>query len=447
MKEILNANQLRRYIVGIDKKVPLFNGKQIAEINFDNAATTPPIVSVMNGICRYLPWYSSVHRGAGYKSRFSTRIYEKTRESICDFVGADYKKDVVIFTSNTTQAINKLAKRFFQKEGERIVLSTVMEHHSNDLPWRHQYNMDYIGVDRYGRLDDKDLEFKLKKYKGKVKLVVVTGASNVTGYINPIHKIATLVHQYGAKIFVDGAQLVPHALVDMKPHSNSEHIDFLAFSAHKMYAPFGTGVLVGNKTLFEDGSPSDPGGGTVKYVTHKDVLWNDPPQNEEAGSPNIVGVVALGEAIRFLQHIGMEKLYQSEKKLLKYAFEQLRTIEDLIIYGDFCNINDRVGIISFNVKGVSHEITALALAFEGGISVRSGCFCAQPYVQKILNISEEESQKYMKNEYKKRPGVVRISFGLYNTYHEVDRMIVVLKMISRNKNYFIKRYEGLMSWL
>ena len=399
-----------------------------------------PLVVVLKAIIKYLPYYSSIHRGAGYKSRFSTWIYERTREIVADFVGADSQKDIVIFTNNTTQAINKLAKRFFQKEGKGIVLSTVMEHHSNDLPWRKEFDLDYIGVDQYGRLDFKDLEYKLEKYKGKVKLVAIAGASNVTGYINPIHKVARLAHEYGAKIFVDGAQLVPHILVDMKDHKDPEHIDFLAFSGHKMYAPFGVGALIGHKYLFEGGIPSEPGGGTVKFVTHKDVLWNEPPLNEEAGSPNLVGAIALGESIRFLKHIGMENLYQHEKKLLKYAIKRLKEIDDIIIYGDSFNIDDRVGIISFNIKDVPHELTALALAYEGAISVRSGCFCAQPYVQKLLNISEEEIEAYMKNEDKKRPGLVRISFGLYNTFQEVDKLIRLLKVISRNKNYFINKY-------
>jgi len=439
MKNPINVYKLRKLIVGINRKVPLMDDRSGIEINFDNGATTPPLLSVVEAVNRYLPYYSSIHRGVGYKSRVSTWIYEKARERVADFVRADFNKDVVIFTSNTTQAINKMARRLFQKEGRGLVLSTAMEHHSNDLPWRSQFDLDYIGVDQYGRLDIKDLEYKLEKYKGKVKLVTVTGASNVTGYINPVYKIAKLAHQYGARIFVDGAQLVPHVSVDMKAHDDPEHIDFLAFSGHKMYAPFGTGVLIGHKDFFEGGRPSEPGGGTVKFVSHKDVLWNDAPLNEEAGSPNAVGVVALAEAIKFLKKIGMENIYQYETKLSDYAIRRLREIDDIIIYGEAFQKSGRVGIISFNIKGLPHEVTALALAYEGAISVRSGCFCAQPYVQKLLDISEEESKGYMKND-KGRPGLVRISFGFYNTFQEIDQLIRLLKIISKNKSYFIKKY-------
>jgi selenocysteine lyase/cysteine desulfurase len=180
-----------------------------------------------------------------------------------------------------------------------------MEHHSNDLPWRNKYNVDYIKVDDNGRLCLYDLEKKLLKYKKEVALVTVTGASNVTGYKNPIHDIAELVHKFDAKVMVDAAQLIGHSCLDMKPDNSSQHIDYLAFSAHKMYAPFGTGVLIGPEYDFVKGEPEYRGGGTIDIVTHDLIRWAEPPHKDEAGTPNIMGVVALSEAIRTLNSIGM----------------------------------------------------------------------------------------------------------------------------------------------
>jgi len=439
----MNPYGFRKWVVGVEEKVPLINGKRVIGINFDNGATTPPLVSVMAAVNRFVPWYSSVHRGTGYKSRLSSQIYEDGRKVVCDFVGADPKRDVVIFTNNTTQAINKAAKKLGEKGGKEVVLSTAMEHHSNDLPWRDKFHVDYVGIDGDGRLDMEDLERKLKKYEGKVKLVTMTGASNVSGYINPIHKAARMAHQYGAKIFIDGAQLVPHTYVDMKSHRDPEHIDFLAFSAHKLYAPFGIGVLIGPKEVFLGEPSSDPGGGTVKFVTHDEVVWNDPPQNEEGGSPNVIGVIALIQAIKTLSEIGMHTIEAYERQLTAYTIYRLSQIPDIEIYGDIYNIKDRLGIISFNIRGVSHQVTALSLSYEGGIAVRNGCFCAHPYIQKLLKMSKEEVKAYIKDETRTRPGMVRISLGLYNTFHEIDRLAALLERIVRNKKYYIDKYEGL----
>ncbi|MFW5996314.1 MAG: aminotransferase class V-fold PLP-dependent enzyme, partial [Halanaerobiaceae bacterium] len=232
-------DNLRQYIAGTETRVPLKNGKKTKYINFDNAATTPPLKTVLKKIKNFAPWYSSIHRGKGYKSRLSSEKYEMAREIIANFLGADSKEYDIIFVKNTTAAINKLAWRLQDIHPKKdIVLTTEMEHHSNDLPWRKKYRLIHIRTNKYGRLDLGDLESKLIKYKNRVKLVTVTGASNITGYINPIYKIAGLAHSYGALIMVDGAQLVPHRNINLHP-GKGDQIDFLAFSGHKMYAPFG----------------------------------------------------------------------------------------------------------------------------------------------------------------------------------------------------------------
>lgn len=441
METIRYAKDYRNLVSGLETTVPLHNGRLVTGINFDNAATTPPFKSVLKDIMNFAPWYSSIHRGTGYKSRVSSKIYEDSRKTVLEFVGGDQNKDTVIYVKNTTEAINKLSYRLYDMDRRNIILSTAMEHHSNDLPWRNKYNIDYVKVDQFGRLDIDDLQKKLEKYRNKVKLVTVTGASNVTGYVNSIHKIASIAHRYGAKILVDGAQLVPHVPVDMKPFGSEEHIDYLVFSSHKMYAPFGTGVLIGPRAAFFSGEPEYSGGGTVKIVSHEDVMWDVPPYKEEAGTPNIMGVVALISAINTLKAIGMKNIKEHEDNLLKYALCRLEAFPEIRLYSDYDNENGKVAIIPFNINGVHHSIVARILSGEGGIGVRSGCFCAQPYIQKLLNISKNQMREYFLNPSTYSPGMVRLSFGLYNTYSEIDRLINSLGNILKDRDKYIKRYK------
>lgn len=412
----------RKLIVGLDKEIPVRGDMRVKYINFDNAATTPPFVSVMDSVSSFCPWYSSIHRGMGYKSQVSSRVYEEARTKILRFVGAEEKSNTVIFVKNATEGLNKLSYRLIQDKSW-VVLSTWMEHHSNDLPWRDKCAVDYVEIDEAGRLSMEDLELKLRKYRGRVKLVTVTGASNVTGYVNDVHRIARMAHEYGAKIIVDGAQLVPHAAIDMKANESEEHIDYLVFSAHKMYAPFGIGVIVAPKKSFEHGAPEYKGGGTVHVVTRDSIDWDDPPHKEEAGSPNIIGVVALIAAIEELSKIGMGKIRKNEKILMDYAANKLKQIPFLKLYGCDDGCVERVGIIPFVVKGIPHIEIAKVLSEESGIGVRNGCFCAQPYVQRLLKLTNDEINYYKYLSDDKKPGMVRVSFGLYNTTSEVDRLV------------------------
>ena len=437
-----SARLYRTLIAGIESKIPLTDGRMVPAINLDNAATTPPFISVLEAINKFAPWYSSIHRGAGYKSKYCTRTYEIAREIVGSFVGADLNHDIVIFVKNTSEAINKLSYRLQNEIGrDDIILSTYMEHHSNDLPWRTKYRVDYVNIDEKGRLCLDDLKTKLRKYNGAVKLVNVTGASNVTGHVNPIYEIAEIAHHYGARIAVDGAQLVPHMPIDMKPANSPQHIDFLAFSAHKMYAPFGIGVLIGPRALFEKGEPEFSGGGTVNIVTPDYIQWSPPPKKEESGTPNLMGVVALVEAIKTIQSIGMKKIDQHEINLTRYTIEQLKKIPGIQIYGDTENFAQRVGIVPFNIDGLHHALVAEALSLESGIAVRSGCFCAQPYIQKLLGISPEEVKKRIWNGEVLHPGVVRISFGLYNQKEEIDVLISSIKKILNNKKEYKNKYR------
>ncbi|MBP2654042.1 MAG: Cysteine desulfurase [Firmicutes bacterium] len=434
---------LRSLVVGLKEKVPLINGEYVTAINFDNAATTPPLKSVLEEVVNFIPWYSSVHRGTGYKSILSSDLYEEGRTVIKEFVNADKTGDTVIYTKNATESINLLAYMLAQdNDGNEVVLTTLMEHLANDLPWRDKFQVDYIGIDSCGGLLLEDLEMKLRKYRGRVKLVTVTGASNVTGYKNPIDKIAGLTHKYGAKLLVDGAQLVPHCPIDMKGYDSPEHIDYLVFSAHKMYAPFGLGVLIGPKEIFERYQPVYRGGGAVKLVSQRFIKWDSAPYKYETGTPNVIGVVALVAAIRALTAIGMESVYNCEKELIEYAAEGLASIPGMRLYG--AESDERIGIVSFSIEGVYHRLLAKALAGEAGIAVRSGLFCAHPYVERLMGITDEELEFYKENPGVPLPGLIRVSLGLYNSFQEIDDLIDSLGWIVRNKATCLEEYQRII---
>ncbi len=428
----------RTLVVGTDTKIPLPGGQEVVPINFDNAATTPPFASVLQSVVNFAPWYSSIHRGTGYKSQYSTEMYEESREVVRGFVNAD-SNNTVIFVKNASEAINKLSYRLHHGNTHRIVLSTFMEHHSNDLPWRNKYDTDYIKVNYDGRLSLEDLEKKLRKYGRKVALLAITGASNVTGYKNPVYDIAELAHKYGAEVMVDAAQLAGHGPIDMKPSDSPRHIDYIVFSSHKMYAPFGTGVLIGPEKTFMKRAPEYRGGGTVDIVTHDFVKWAGPPHRDEAGTPNVIGAIALSQAVKTLNSIGMENIEAYESSLAHYALLKLKTVPNIKFYCDR-SIKDRVGIIPFNIDGLHHQIVAEALSEESGIAVRNGCFCAQPYVQWLMNIPRGAIRKLIKHPSSLRPGMVRISFGLYNNFDEIDTLIRKLSEISENRKAYTGRY-------
>ena len=228
----------------------------------------------------------------------------------------------------------------------------------------------------------------------------------------------------------------------MKPIDSPEHIDLLAFSAHKMYAPFGIGALIAPKEIFMEGYSESVGGGSIKFVSTDDVVWADPPDKEEAGTPNLMGVVALTESIKTLQQLDMNKIEEYERKLTSYALEQMRDIPNILLYDDF-DISKKVSIITFNIMELHHTQLAYILGQEGGIAVRNGCFCAQPYVQKLLNIPKKDIKKYRTFDKNKLPGMVRVSFGLYNNFNEIDLFIYLLRKIAYNIPYYQDKYRNL----
>jgi len=427
----------RPLFVGLDALCPILDGSNRAYTNLDNAASTPSLKTVQQAVDDFLVYYSSVHRGTGFKSQLSTHAYEQARQIMMDFVGANPADHTCIFGKNTTEAINKLARRFPLDGKRKIVLSSGMEHHSNDLPWRAATQVVHVHLTPDGRLDEDDFDSQLSRYAEQVALVALTGASNVTGFLNPIHRLAEKVHAAGAMFMVDCAQLAPHRKIDMLPLDDPAHLDFISISAHKMYAPFGTGALIGRKDVFEHGDPDMTGGGTVEIVTLDNVVWSEPPERDEAGSPNVVGAVALVAAIRQLEAVGMSEVTRHEANLTRHALEKLTTIQGLQVFGDTdpSKAENRLGVIPLQLASADHFLAAAILGYEFGIGVRSGCFCAHPYILHLLGLSKEEAsdvrRRILAGDKSAMPGLIRVSFGLYNTLDEVDVLIDALNHISK----------------
>ncbi len=428
----------RRQVVGVDQQVPVRDGVRVPYINMDNAASTPSLVRVRDAVDQLLIWYASVHRGTGFKSRVTTAAYEEARHILLRFLGAESGDRVAIFTKNTTESINVLAYRFFW-EPDAIVLTTEMEHHANLLPWRQKVRVEYLPLDARGVVDVTQLAARLEQYQSRVKLVTLSGASNVTGYTPPIHEVARIAHHYHAEILVDAAQLAPHAPIHMLSPDDPAHLDYVVLSGHKMYAPFGTGLLVGPRHRFSQGAPFVEGGGAVKFVTRDTVEWDDPPAREEAGSPNVIGAVAMATAAKTLMAMGMDNLETHERMLDHYLIDKLRAIPGLRILGNPEAMHaERIGVVSFVIERVPAMLVAAILGYEWGIGVRAGCFCAHPYLLQLLQISDRQAERIRQelrdHDGRHVPAAVRISLGFYNTIAEVDRVVTALTRIARQEN-------------
>ena len=329
-------------LMGADIEVPLVGGGTRRYVNLDYAASAPALQRVRDAVGDLLDWYSSVHRGAGFKSRASTAAYEGARESIRRFVNGR-PDDAVIITRNTTDSINLLAGTL--PEGTHVV-TFAGEHHANLLPWQ-RCSVRYVPVPETPGDALEGLETTLRELPpcADPHLVAVTGASNVTGDIWPVAEIARIAHDNGARVLVDAAQLAPHAPIDMQ----RDGIDFLAFSGHKLYAPYGAGALIGERDWLSAGDPFLRGGGAVKVVTIQETVWADLPDRQEAGSPNVVGAVALGVACDTLAEAGMDAIAAEEADLLAYARERLSEVDGFEHYRVWPADHARVGLLTCNL--------------------------------------------------------------------------------------------------
>ena len=350
---------------------------------------------------------ANVHRGVYKLSEEATFAFERARGKVARFIGASSHKEL-IFTRNTTEAINLVARAWGDanvRAGDRILLS-VMEHHSNLVPWqqlaqRTGAQLDFLPIDAQGRLVLDGLDALLTE---RTKLVALTHQSNVLGTINPVREIAARAHDSGALILVDGAQSVPHMPVNVQALG----VDFLAFSGHKMCGPTGIGALWGRRKILEAMPPFLGGGSMIREVTLQSTTYADLPARFEAGTPAIGEAIALGEAVDFLSGLGMDKIFAHEQHLIGYALERLSEVEGLRVYGPQ-SLEQRGGALSFTLDGV-HPHDIAAVLDDEGIAVRAGHHCCQP-LHTLLDV----------------PATARASFYLYNIPEEIDRLAAGLE--------------------
>ncbi|MGD0449713.1 MAG: cysteine desulfurase [Candidatus Bathyarchaeia archaeon] len=387
-------------------------------IYFDNAATTQKPQQVIDAITNfYENNNANVHRAIHTLSLEATDLYENSRIKIAKFINAKDWQEVV-FVRGTTEAINLVAYSWGLNnlcKGDEVLVS-LMEHHSNIVPWEitskiKGFTVKYAKVNADGTLDYEDFE---KQFSNKTKIACLSHVSNVTGVINDVKRITKAAHDNGALMLVDGAQSVPHMSVD----AQDLDADFLAFSGHKMLGPTGIGVLYGKKDVLQKMQPFQGGGEMIKEVAFTpgagcSITWNDLPWKFEAGTPDICGAIALGEAVKYLEAIGMNQVLNHEKDLTKYAVERIQECSKVTVYGS-SDLSKKCGIIPFSVKGLSSHDVAL-ICDNYGIMIRSGYHCAQPLHQQVLKLQSSD----------------RASFYIYNTKEEIDRFIEVLKEIDQ----------------
>lgn len=379
-------------------------------IYLDNAATTQKPRSVVEAISNeYFSTNANVHRGVHFLSQKATDLHEAARERVRQFINARSTAEV-LFTRGTTESLNLVASSFgeaFLKEGDEVIVS-VMEHHSDIVPWqllreRKGIVIRVIPMDDSGRLD---LEAYERLFSERTRLVCVAHVSNVLGTVNPVKQMAATAHAHGAYMLVDGAQSIPHFKVDVQDLD----CDFLTFSGHKIYGPTGIGVLYGRESLLEKMPPYQGGGEMIARVTFEHTTYERLPYKFEAGTPDYVGTHALAAAIDYVEALGMDEIAAHERRLTQYAMERLGAIKDMHLYG---TTPDKDAVVAFNVGNI-HPLDLGTLLDRLGIAIRTGHHCAQPLMQRCGV-----------------EGMARASFALYNTMEEIDKLAEGIERVSK----------------
>lgn len=426
-------------VTGAEIAAPLIQGGTVRYANLDYGASAPALSVVSAYLNEILPYYASVHRGAGYASQISTSVYENARAIVRDFVGGR-PDDAVIFTRNTTDSLNLLAGCLPVVDdvhtGEVLYLD--IEHHANLLPWQRVPHRSVIAA--------PTLAATLELLRGElayggISLLAVTGASNVTGEILPVRALAALAHEYGARIVVDAAQLAPHRRIDIA----ADDVDYLAFSGHKLYAPFGAGVLIGRPDWLDAGTPHLAGGGAVQDARVDAVSWATGPARHEGGSPNVLGAAALARAAQVIAGLDVDEWHAHENTIRAYLVEGLSRIDGVKVHRIFSDSDSldapagtaagtgtgtgtgsgtgsgsgagagSIGVVNFSVEGYDAGLVAAYLSAEHGIGLRDGRFCAHPLLRRLGLPA----------------GSLRASFGLGSRLEDAERLLTGLQELRR----------------
>ncbi|MEU9758515.1 aminotransferase class V-fold PLP-dependent enzyme [Streptomyces sp. NPDC047985] len=442
-------------VLGQDVTVPLVTGGEVTYAALDYAASAPALQRVWDDVAAYAPYYGSVHRGAGYLSQLSTDLFENSRATVAEFLGCR-PDDQVVFTRSTTDSLNLLAA-VVPADCQVFVYET--EHHASLLPWR-DARVTYLNAPRTPAqavetleraLADRDPSpsSQLRSSRGGPigpALVCVTGASNVTGELWPVRELAAAAHAHGARIVLDAAQLAPHHPVDI----TGLDVDWVAFSGHKLYAPFGSGVLAGRADWLRDAEPYLAGGGASRGVARRadggvDVEWHTTPARHEAGSPNVIGVYSIASACKALTEAGFDGLVAREQRLVAAVRAGLAEVPEVTVLSLFGDDAPRVGVISFVVEGWNSSHFAAALSAEYGIGVRDGLFCAHPLVRTLLGGDPQQGGACGAPE--AAPGelslnAIRVSFGAGTPDEHIERFVRAVKELVGQGARWTYRTEG-----
>lgn len=379
-------------------------------VYLDNAATTQKSRDVINRVSDYYRnENANIHRGVHYLSQQATEAFENARKTVKEWINAEETREI-IFTKGATEAVNLIAHSFARpnlEAGDEVIISE-MEHHSNLVPWQVVCEEKGAVLKVIPFSDDGELDLaEYKKFLSKkTKLVAITHVSNVLGTINPVKHMIDIAHKQGVPVLVDGAQAIPHSEVDVQELG----CDFYCFSGHKVYGPMGIGVLYGKSGLLEKMPPYQTGGEMVEDVTIEKTTYNELPYKFEAGTPNVAGVVGLEAALKYIEKVELKDIENHEQELLDYATIELLKIEGLTIYG---TSDHKCSVVSFNMEGI-HPYDAGIIIDQMGVAVRTGHHCAQPIMDRYGV-----------------PGMIRASFGLYNTLQEVDRLVEAVKQAKK----------------
>ncbi|MEK6985295.1 MAG: aminotransferase class V-fold PLP-dependent enzyme [Candidatus Thermoplasmatota archaeon] len=418
------------------RRIRTADGKLRPLIFLDHGASTHAPQPVLDEVATFCSTrYANVHRAHHTLSQEASADFEAACETMGRFVGADPETQPVVLGHNTTQVLDLAAHLLAGRRG--TTLTTLAEHHSNDLPHRRRGKTLHAEVDGEGRLLLDSLEQQLQK--NRVKLLTVTGASNVTGLMPPIHKLARLAHDNGALILVDAAQLLAHAPIDAKPMDHPEHLDLIAGAGHKAYAPFGSAFLAAPSNLLDEAPPYMPGGGTVRWVTRHDVAFKGGPERHMAGTPNIVGAIAFAAALRYLDRIGMDAVRDHEEELVRLALRRFAELEEAGVRllgptGEQAAPH-KVGVFAFTMRGATHGDVSVRLDREHAIATRNGCFCAQPLLNHLLELGETPAwtKAADRGQNVEIPGATRATLGLYNTAAEVEAFADALRAMASSR--------------
>ena len=450
--------QVQDSFIGRDTHYPTADGKTGPRRYLDSAASTLMMGPAFDVASEFLEHYASTHSKLHYAAKGASEAFDWAHLCVLKFVGADANQYSSYFAgSGATAGFNRIAAELSSQRPERnIVLVSEMEHHSNDLPHRAHAKVVHIPAKgegaAYGGIEVEVVRKLIEEHGERINYIAVTGASNVTGAITPIHEIAKLAHSVGAYILVDASQMIAHTPVVMQNAAlEDSDIDALVFSGHKIYAPGSPGAVIVKTSLLTNMSPCELGGGMVTDVYLEQYMMSDVlPDREEAGTPNIVGAITLAAVLEVLMRIGMDKVREKEIPLIDMLWNKLSAIEEVNLYGPAPSDVPRTGTMTFNIKGFDHGLTAAALNDFHNIQVRNGCFCAHPYVREMLKrelweMDIDPNALNAEADIERKRGMSRASLGLYTTEEDLLVLVDAIKDLIARQDEIHEIYEPIGS--